>query len=337
MTNILYLGNKLSHYGLTKGVIETLGPQLESEGFKVTYAGIRKNMVLRMLEMLFSVLRHSRWVDYVLIDTYSTSAFWYAWFSGMLCRLLKVKYIHILHGGSLPSRLKRSKGLCNQIFQHSYGNVAVSGFLKDAFDKAAYPTVVIPNNIHICVYPFKQREKLRPRLLWVRSFHRQYNPNMAADVLVLLLKEYPYAELCMVGPDKDGSMEVFKTYCKKLGVLENVKITGLISKSEWHKLSIDYDIFINTTDVDNTPVSVIESMALGLPVVSTNVDGIPFLLKNKANALLVNKADSEGMYIAIIDLIVCPEMAVKMAINAREKAESFDWSVVKDKWKALLK
>lgn len=337
MKNILYLGNKLSHHGLTKGVIETLGPQLEREGYSVTYAGTKKNIVYRLFEMLIAVFRNRKAVDYVLIDTYSTAAFWYAWLSGILCRFFNIKYIHILHGGSLPDRLKRSKWFCDRIFMYSYANVAVSGYLKYYFEKAGYPAIMIPNNIDIAQYPFKRRTALKPRLLWVRSFHRIYNSTMAADVLVLLLKDYPQAELCMVGPDKDGSMQEFKNYCTQLGITEHVKVTGLLSKPEWRTLSEDYDIFINTTHVDNTPVSVVEAMALGLTVVSTNVGGLPFLLEDGKDALLVNKGDAEAMYKAVESLIDNTTLLSVIVDNSRAKAASFDWEVVKELWKSLFK
>lgn len=224
MGNILYLGNKLSYHGFTKGVIETLGSQLEREGYSVSYAGTKKNIIFRMFEMLIAVFRNRKAVDYVLTDTYSSTAFWYAWLSAMFCRFLSIKYIHILHGGSLPDRLKRSKWFCDRIFMYSFANVAVSGYLKYYFEKAGYPAIMIPNNIDIAQYPFKRRTTLKPRLLWVRSFHRTYNSTMAADVLVLLLKDYPQAELCMVGLDKDGSMKEFKNYCIHSGVSDHVKL-----------------------------------------------------------------------------------------------------------------
>lgn len=337
MKNILYLGNKLSHHGLTKGVIETLGPQLEREGYSVSYAGTHKNIVFRLFEMLCAVWQKRRKADYVLIDTYSSTAFWYAWLSAMFCRFLSIKYIHILHGGSLPDRLKRSKWFCDRIFMYSYANVAVSGYLKYYFEKAGYQAIMIPNNIDIAQYPFKRRTTLKPRLLWVRSFHRQYNPNMAADVLAMLLKDYADADLCMVGPDKDGSMQEFKNYCTQLGITEHVKVKGLLSKPEWHTLSEDYDIFINTTNVDNTPVSVIEAMALGLPVVSTNVGGIPYLLEDRKDALLVEKGDAAAIYRAADSLIENYHFSIELAKNAREKAESFEWNKIVLKWKFLLK
>jgi glycosyltransferase involved in cell wall biosynthesis len=140
----------------------------------------------------------------------------------------------------------------------------------------------------------------------------------------------------MVGPDKDGSMQEFKNYCNELGITEHVKVTGLLSKPEWHTLSEDYDIFINTTHVDNTPVSVIEAMALGLTVVSTNVGGLPFLLVDGKDALLVNKGDAEAMYKAVKDIIIDQALATEIAGNARAKAESFDWENIKSQWFSLL-
>lgn len=334
--SLLYVGNKLSHYGFTLGVIETLGPLLESEGYKVSYAGTYKNQVIRLIEIILKVVFIGRKANYILIDTYSTSAFWFAYFAGMMARLIKVPYITLLHGGDLPRRLAKSKRACQRLFNHSYANVAVSGYLKHEFEERGINVTLIPNTINIKDYPFKLREKMRPRLLWVRSFHRQYNPNMAADVLKELLKTHPDAELCMVGPDKDGSMEEFKNYVEGKDLADHVTITGKLSKQDWIDLSSDYDFFINTTNVDNTPVSVVEAMALGLCVVSTNPGGIPYLLSDDVDASLVDVDDSVGMAERIDVIIASPEKGRKYSTLAREKAESFDSELVMDLWKMLL-
>lgn len=333
---ILYIGNKLSKHGFTPGVIETLGPLLEKEGYEVSYAGIYKNKILRLLEIVFKTLTTGKRVDYILIDTYSTSAFWFAYLTGRLAKLIGTKYIPLLHGGDLPARLKKSPGACRKLFGNSQTNVAVSGYLKYEFEKYGYRTVLIPNSIDISLYPFGKREKLLPNLLWVRSFHRIYNPLMAADVLAELKKKYPAATLCMVGPDKDGSMKSFSDYVEKKGIKDSAKITGKLSKEEWIQLSENYDIFINTTNYDNTPVSVIEAMALGLPVVSTDPGGIPYLLQDGHDALLVKPGDYIEMTGKIIHLMENQNLALKITLNAREKAESFDWNEIKKKWIRLF-
>jgi len=333
---ILYIGNKLSRYGFTPGVIETLGPLLEKEDYAVIYAGTRKNPFLRLTEILWKTATTGRQVDYILIDTYSTSAFWYAYFAGTLAKIISTKYIPILHGGDLPKRLQRSKRACDKLFNNSYANVAVSGYLNHEFEKAGYRTVVIPNSIEISKYPFRLRDQPRPKLLWVRSFHRQYNPLMAADVLAGLLQIHPDAELCMVGPDKDGSLGEFKDYIRQKSIEEHVKITGKLSKEDWISLSENYDFFINTTNVDNTPVSVIEAMALGLCVISTNPGGIPFLVQDGVDAKLVNPQNSSLMIRTVDYLLKNPEDVVQLSVNARKKAEQFDVNVIIPAWKDLL-
>jgi len=337
MKSILYIGNKLSRHGFTPGVIETLGPRLEKEGYRVFYGGTHKCQLMRLFEMIWKAVTIGRRADYILIDTYSSSAFWYAYLTGRCARLLNKKYIPILHGGDLPSRLNKSKRACHKLFTQSYANVAVSGYLKHEFERIGYKTVIIPNSIEIAKYSYSLRDYTRPQLLWVRSFHRQYNPNMAAEVLAVLLKNEPDATLCMVGPDKDGSMEEFRKDIRQKGIENNVKITDRVTKEEWVRLSEDYDFFINTTNVDNTPVSVLEALALGLCVISTDPGGIPYLLTEGIDALLVRPGDYQAMADKISSLMDDPNLAASLSKSGRNKAESFDWKQVREKWFELLK
>ena len=140
----------------------------------------------------------------------------------------------------------------------------------------------------------------------------------------------------MVGPDKDGSMEVVKKFAKKNGLEDSIKFTGRLKKEDWIEESKDLHIFINTTNADNTPVSVMEAMCLGLPVVSTNVGGIPFIINNSVDGLLVNRNDIEAMTEAILLLRNNPKVYSDISKNARQKAESWDWLEVEKKWNILL-
>ncbi|WP_309597703.1 hypothetical protein [Flavobacterium oreochromis] len=106
MKKLLYIGNKLSEKGYNATTIDTLSFQLEKIGYQVVAVSSLKNPLLRILDMLFSIIKNRKF-DYLLIDTYSTSAFWYAFFASQLARGLKIKYIPILHGGNLPNRLKK--------------------------------------------------------------------------------------------------------------------------------------------------------------------------------------------------------------------------------------
>jgi glycosyltransferase involved in cell wall biosynthesis len=78
-------------------------------------------------------------------------------------------------------------------------------------------------------------------------------------------------------------------------------------------------------------------MALGLPIVSTNVGGIPFLVNNNSSGLLVNDNDVEGMVNVIKLLFNDKELGNQLIINARKTVENFDWNVVKYNWFEILK
>jgi glycosyltransferase involved in cell wall biosynthesis len=315
----------------------TLTNLLQSEGHSVICSSDKTNKIARLWAMCFTILKHRNTLDIVLIDTFSTSNFYYALITSQLARILSLKYIPILHGGNLPYRLKNSEHLSTLIFKYAYKNVSPSLYLASEFKKYNLETVYIPNTIPISEVPFKLRTKLEPKLLWVRAFDKIYNPAMAVKVLVLLKASYKNASLCMVGPDKDGSLNKVKDLAIQLGVADSVIFTGVLPKEQWHQLSENYDIFINTTNIDNMPVSVMEAMALGLPIVSTDVGGLPYLIENNVDGLLIPMNEEKKMAEAIVTLLRDQKKAKELSKNAREKVETFDWNIVKVTWDKLLK
>ncbi|TNJ45748.1 glycosyltransferase family 4 protein [Tamlana fucoidanivorans] len=335
MTKLLYIGNKLSQNGKTQTTIETLSALLGQEGFEVISASEKQNKIIRLWDMLWHVLKYRRSIDYVLIDTYSTFNFYYAYLVSQLCRCFKVPYIPILHGGDLPKRLKTSPRLSKILFKNAYTNVAPSLYTKARFGVCGFKNVIcIPNTIEIENYPFKPRLYKKIKLLWVRSFSKIYNPKLGIDILKLLLESGMEADLCMVGPEGDGSLKETKAYAKKKNV--DVTFTGKLSKKDWVALSEHYNVFINTTMVDNMPVSVLEAMALGLPVITTHVGGMPYLIDNHVDGILVKSNHSKGFVNAIQYLINNQDDVNKMVQKARMKVEHYDWQVVKKQWISLL-
>lgn len=334
MKHLLYLGNKLAQNAANPTTIDTLGPLLEKEGFKISYASTRSNKVVRLLDMIFTTC-FTRKVNYVLIDTYSTTNFWYAFIVSRICYMRNLKYIPILHGGNLPHRWQTHPKSCKLLFHHAFRNVCPSPYLLQVFEELACPNLVhIPNALETRNYTFKERTAIQPKLLWVRAFTEIYNPTMAIQVLDRLVKEFPEAELCMVGPDKDGSLEKTRLLAQSLGL--KVTFPGQLSKSAWIQLSEQYDVFLNTTHFDNMPVSVIEAMSLGLAVVSTRVGGIPFLIEDSKEGLLVDDNDIQSMSDAIQFLLKNPSEFSRITKKARKKVTLFEWERIKEKWFTIL-
>ncbi|WP_246062560.1 glycosyltransferase family protein [Mesohalobacter halotolerans] len=176
-----------------------------------------------------------------MIDTYSTSGFWFAYFSGLLFTKLKIKYIPILRGGNLPKRLEKNPKLCYSLFSKAYVNIAPSAYLYHSFKSHGFNNLkLIPNTIQIKNYEFKKRRVLKPNLLWVRAFADIYNPILALKVLKQLLLDYPKAQLSMVGPFKDDSIEHCRAYAKEHQL--PIKFTGKMTKEDWIAYAEDFDV-----------------------------------------------------------------------------------------------
>lgn len=332
---ILYIGNDLAKKSKYNSTMETLSKLLAKEGFTIYRTSDKINKFLRLIDMCFSVLKYNKKIDYILIDTFSTSNFYYALLTSQLSRFFKIKYLPILHGGNLPTRIKKTPYLSRLLFKYSYKNIAPSNYLKSEFEKHEFKVEFIPNVLEIENYKFKERIQLKPTILWVRAFKKMYNPKMAIHVLNEVKKEFKEATLCMIGPIIDSSYNETIELIKGYDLSNDIEITGVLAKEKWHQKAINYDIFINTTNFDNTPVSVMEAMALGLPIISTNAGGIPYLIENNVDGVLVNKNDVENMSKEIIGLIKGNKN--KFAINARQKVERFSWENVKEKWNKILK
>jgi glycosyltransferase involved in cell wall biosynthesis len=187
------------------------------------------------------------------------------------------------------------------------------------------------------VEPSRELQLPLRHLVWLRAFHAIYNPVLAVEVLARVRQEYPDVRLSMIGPDKhDGSLQQAKAAARRLGVAPAVSFLGAIPKPDVARHLAQAGIFLNTTNCDNTPVSVLEAMACGLAIVSTKVGGIPYLLEHGKTALLVPPAAAGVMAAAVCQLQTDPVLASQLGANGRKLAESFDWSIVLPQWQNLL-
>jgi glycosyltransferase involved in cell wall biosynthesis len=196
---------------------------------------------------------------------------------------------------------------------------------------------LLPNAIDISLYNFRPRSHPNPRLVWMRAFHRTYNPVLVPRVIHRLLDRFPDIRLEMIGPDKgDGSLADTQLEVERLSLSAHIRIVGKIAKADVPAWLARGDVFVNSTNVDNTPVSVIEAMACGLCVVSTNVGGLPYLLSHDENAALVPPNDADAMASAVARILSEPAYSARLSANARATAERFDWAPVLKEWDRML-
>jgi glycosyltransferase involved in cell wall biosynthesis len=96
-------------------------------------------------------------------------------------------------------------------------------------------------------------------------------------------------------------------------------------------------VYLQTPDIDNMPISVLEAFASGVPVVSTAVGGVPTILQHERHGLLAPANDPGAVAAQILRLIEEPGLAARLARAARETCESYTWSAVRDQWLGLYR
>ena len=240
-----------------------------------------------------------------------------------------------VHGGATPKFAKRFPRWCRRVFSRSDEMVVPSPYLGRCLGGLGFQAKIIPNVVEIADYEFKPRRCLRPRLLWMRTFHPIYNPMMAVRALERLSQGFPDATLVLAGEEKGIGGDV-RLAVERLNLGDRVRFAGFLDQQAKRREFEAADIFLNTNHIDNTPVSVIEACASGLPVVSTNVGGMSDLLADGESGLLVPDDDDEAMAAAVTRLLTDPGLAERLSRNGRSLAERCDWKKVSPLWDELL-
>jgi glycosyltransferase involved in cell wall biosynthesis len=335
---VLLIDNFLSGTVGSRSVSEDLAGALADSGWHVTSASDQPGRLRRLAGMLGTAWKHRHQYSVAQVAVYSGPAFIWAEAVCWLLRLLKKPYVLTLHGGRLPQFARRGARRVRRLLETAVAVTAPSNYLHSEMNPfTPQPIIVLPNPLHIGAYHFRLRSAARPRLIWMRSFHEIYNPTLAVRVLARLASEFPECHLTMLGPSKgDGSLERTLQMATALGVAHRMQCPGAIPKGAVPESLNTGDIFLNTTNVDNTPVSVLEAMTCGLCVVSTNVGGIPYVLEHERDALLVPPDSADAMAAAVQRLLNDPELARFLSVNARRKAERFGWSELLPRWERLL-
>lgn len=311
--------------------------RLAKTGWTVRLASAKRPKLARIVDMITTIWTERANYEVANVDLFSGAAFNWAEWAAYLLRALGKPYVLTLRGGNLASMARKSPQRIARMLAGAGAVVAPSAFLGDVASSFGVDVRRIPNALRVEAYPYRHRVAPRPRLVWLRAFHEIYNPQLAVTVTAQLVTDLEGVALGMIGPEKDGSLSRSMAAATQMGVTTQVCFFGPVPKDQVPNYLADADIFLNTTNIDNTPVSVLEAMACGLCVVSTNIGGIPFLLEHEHDALLVPPNDPAAMTAAVRRILTEPGLAGRLSANARRKAEQFDWSIVLPRWETLFR
>lgn len=335
----LFIGNFLSAAGRSRGVSEELVIRLTALGWQLRVASHRPARLGRVLDMLETAWEARDGYDVAHVEVYSGAAFAWAETVCFLLRRLGKPYVLTLHGGNLPTFARRWPRRVRSLLASANAVTAPSPYLPHALAPLAprVPFSVIENALDLGAYDWRLRAPAAPRLRWLRAFHPLYNPVLAPAVLARLAAEHPDATLHMAGPETSpGALAAARRRADELGVSDRVHFGGPLAKAAVPGWLAAGDVFLNTTNADNVPVSVLEALACGLCVVSTDVGGLRQLLTHEEDALLVPPDDADAMAAAVHRVLAEPVLARRLSTGARRTAARFDWASVLPRWDGLL-
>lgn len=335
--SVLMIGNYLSAFNGVRGVCEDLSERLAQRGWRVYTASSKPGRAARLADMLWAAWRHRRHYAVAQVDVYSGPSFRWAEAVCRLLRLLDKPYVLTLHGGNLPAFARRYPRRMRRLLRNAAAVTCPSAPVQRELSQYGNAAVLLPNPIAVAAYPYRHRQIVRPSFVWLRHFHSIYNPGLAVRALAGIIDGFPESRMWMIGPAKpDGSLAATRKLAQELGVLQHITFPGGVAKTEVAGWLQRGDIFLNTTNIDNAPVSVLEAMACGLCVISTNVGGITSLIEHGSNGLLVPPDEPAAMAAAIRRLLSDHELAARLSQGARQTAEMRDWRVILPRWQRLL-
>ncbi len=156
-------------------------------------------------------------------------------------------------------------------------------------------------------------------ILAVSKLTKQKGTYDILDIVPLVVKEMPEVKFYFAG---NGELEKVKALCKARGIENNVVLLGWLDRDRLVEVFKDASIFILPSYQECFPVSILEAMAAGLPVISTRVGGIPEMIEDGRNGFLVEPGKTQELYKRIMELLKDNNLRDSMAKNNIEKAES---------------
>jgi glycosyltransferase involved in cell wall biosynthesis len=215
-----------------------------------------------------------------------------------------------------------------------------SGFLREVFAKHRLPAQILPNIIDLGRFHPSPPPGRPPggHLVVSRNLELIYDNATAVRAFALVRQRVPEARLTLAGSgDQEAALRALTA---ELGVAAAVRFSGQLDRDAMADLYRQADVAINPSLVDNTPNSVLEALASAVPLVSTQVGGVPWIVQDGTTARLVPPADPQAMADAVIQLLENPQVASAMATAGLEEVQRYTWpqvsAVLLDAYRSLL-
>lgn len=244
-------------------------------------------------------------------------------------RLFRKRVILNYRSGEADDHLTRWRTAAS-LMRLAHLIVVPSDYLVDVFARHGLRARAVPNFVEIEQLPYRQRDTVRPVFLSNRDFQAHYNVSCVLRAFGRIQARMPEAKLMVAG---DGPLrERLRGEARRLG-LQNVTFCGAVPPDRMAILYDEADVYLSAPNIDNMPNSILEAAACGLPIVSSDAGGIPYIVRHGVTALLIPRDDDAGLAAAAIRLFEEPGLASRLATAARgEVLDRYTWPAVEADW-----
>lgn len=252
----------------------------------------------------------------------------------VIARLLGKGVLLNYRSGEAEDHLSRS-ALAVRAMRLADEIVVPSGYLVEVFARFGLKARAVFNFVDVDRIPFRERHGLRPVFLSNRNLHPLYNVAGILRAFGRIQEAVPDARLIVAGfgPERPKLEEL----AQRLG-LRNVEFRGKTDPSAMIALYDEADVYLNNPNIDNMPNSVIEAYAAGIPVVTSNAGGIPYIVAHEQTGLMVACHDDEALAASALRLLRDPKLARSLAERGRSECVTrYVWSAVGPRWQDLYR
>ncbi|HET9799807.1 MAG TPA: glycosyltransferase family 4 protein [Gemmatimonadaceae bacterium] len=237
------------------------------------------------------------------------------------------------HSGEAQDHLTRWSRTALPTLRRADAIVTPSDYLVDVFARFGLPARSIANWVDPSAVRYRRREMLRPVFLSNRNLHALYNVPCVLRAFGVIQRRFPDARLIVVGDGPDRAT-VHET-ARALG-LRHVDFVGAVPPAEMGRWYDAADVYLNASNIDNMPNSIIEAFACGLPVVTSRAGGIPYLVEHERNGLLVDCENHEALATAAMRLLDDEQLAQRVIAEGLADVERrYTWAAVAGQWVSL--
>lgn len=235
------------------------------------------------------------------------------------------------HSGEAEDHLARWGALVHPWLALAHEIVVPSEYLRAVFVRHGYPARAVPNIVDTTRFIYRDRMPPRARFLSARNLDPYYRVDVTIDAFALVRERFPEATLTIAG---DGSERArLRRRVAALGD-RGIRFLGRVNPADMPALYAAADVFVNSSVVDNQPLSVLEAFAAGLPVVSTATGDIAALVRDGETGLVVPPEDPAATAKALAVILEYPVRALRMARQARSEVQAYTWARLREQWAA---